>query len=100
MVKDLRDDVQKAREAAVRGAHAARYWEELLSDVFGDIENDYLHAIKATGATESNDREHLYRCVLALHDVRMKLMEYDTYGKNVGVNLENNIDEEIPHEEN
>ena len=96
MVKDLRNDVQKAREAAVRGGHAERYWRELLSDVFGDIENDYLHAIKTTGATESDDREHLYRCVLALHDVRKKLMEYDTYGKNVSVNLEDNINEDIP----
>jgi hypothetical protein len=72
-----------AKEALVNAAFASKERDEFFDDAYGELLVTYfMHWLK-TDPHETKTREFIYNSALALGDVRQKLVEYETYGKNV-----------------
>ena len=50
---------------------------------------DYYLKFMSTEPHEHKSREFIYSCVLALGDVKQRLANYETYGKNVPIMEDN-----------
>lgn len=72
-----------AKEALVKAAFASQEREQFFDDAYGELLVTYfMHWLK-TDPHETKTREFIYNSALALGDVRTKLVEYETLGKNV-----------------
>ena len=71
---------------------SSRMKEEFFNEAFGELMVDYYIKFMETDPHEHKSREFIYSCVLALGDVKNRLTQYETYGKNVPV-MEDNQNE-------
>ena len=79
-----------AKEALVKAEFSGRMQEEFFNEAFGELMVDYYIKFMETEPHEHKSREFIYSCVLALGDVKNRLVQYETYGKNVAVMEDNN----------
>ena len=78
-----------AKEALVKAEFADRMKEEFFNEAFGELMVDYYIKFMETEPHEHKSREFIYSCVLALGDVKNRLAQYETYGKNVPIMEDN-----------
>ena len=79
-----------AKEALIKASFASQERQEFFDDAYGELLVTYfMHWLK-TDPHESKTREFIYNSALALGDVRQKLVEYETLGKNVQFMEDNN----------
>ena len=78
-----------AKEALVRAEFTDRVKEEFFNEAFGELMFDYYIKFMETEPHEHKSREFIYSCVLALGDVKSRLTQYETYGKNVPIMEDN-----------
>jgi len=72
-----------AKEALVKSEFSSRERNEFFDDAYGELLVTYfMHWLK-TDPHETKTREFIYNSALALGDVRQKLVEYETMGKNI-----------------
>ena len=81
-----------AKEALVKAEFSSQMKEEFFNEAFGELMVDYYVKFMETDPHEHKSREFIYSCVLALGDVKNRLTQYETYGKNVPV-MEDNQNE-------
>lgn len=75
-------DEARLQEARARGMRAeALINDELLSEAFKTLEATYIKAWSATDAAQADSREHFWRAVQILGDVRGHLMKAIANGK-------------------
>ena len=72
-----------AKEALVNASFAKIEREEFFDKAYGEILVDYFMAFLNTEPHENKTREFIYNSVLALGDVRKRLVSYETFGKNI-----------------
>ena len=72
-----------AREALVNAEFSARERENLFNNAYGDILTDYFIEWLQTEPHETKSREFLYSAAMSLGQVKSKLIQYETYGRNV-----------------
>jgi hypothetical protein len=72
-----------AKEALVKAEFSRREREEFFTGAYGELMVDYYIQFLKTEPHEHKSREFIYSCVLALGDVKNKLTQYETFGKNV-----------------
>lgn len=72
-----------AKDALVKAEFASREREHFFTGAYGELMVDYYLQFLRTEPHEHKAREFIYSCVLALGDVKNKLTQYETYGKNV-----------------
>lgn len=80
-----------AREALVCAEFSSRQREEFFEDAYGELLVEYFINWLKTEPHENKTREFIYNSALALGDVKQKLINYETLGKNVA-HLEDNED--------
>lgn len=71
------------RVALVKGQFASRERTEFFEDAFGDIMVDLFYQWASTEFHETQRREWLYNTVQSLGSVKQRLIDYETYGKNI-----------------
>ena len=81
-----------AKEALVNAEFSSRMKEGFFNEAFGELMVDYYIKFMETDPHEHKSREFIYSCVLALGDVKGRLTQYETYGKNVPI-MEDNQNE-------
>ena len=81
-LKGLHPDLQ-AKEALVRAEFSSRQREEFFDEAYGELLVEYFINWLKTDPHEVKTREFIYNSALALGDVKQKLINYETYGKNV-----------------
>ena len=81
-LKGLHPDL-KAKEALVRAEFSSRQREEFFDEAYGELLVEYFINWLKTDPHEVKTREFIYNSALALGDVKQKLINYETYGKNV-----------------
>ena len=90
ILKGIHPDL-KAKEALVRAEFSSRQREEFFDDAYGELLVEYFINWLKTDPHEVKTREFIYNSALALGDVKHKLINYETYGKNVPhLNTEDN----------
>ena len=72
-----------AKEALVDASFSSREREQFFEKVFGDLMCDYFVNFLKTEPHETKTREFIYNSVLALGDVKKRLIQYETFGKNI-----------------
>ena len=72
-----------AKEALVKAEFASREREHFFEGAYGELLTDYFLQFLNTEPHENKKREFIYSCVLSLGDVKSRLVQYETYGKNV-----------------
>ena len=72
-----------AKEALVRAEFSERMKEEFFNEAYGELLVDYFIQFLGTEPHENKKREFIYSCVLGLGDVKARLTQYETYGRNV-----------------
>ena len=72
-----------AKEALVRAEFATRERNEFIDTAYGELLVDYFLQFLNTEPHENKKREFIYSCVLSLGDIKSRLTQYETYGKNV-----------------
>ena len=72
-----------AREALVRAEFSKREREEFFEDAYGELLVEYFINWLKTEPHENKTREFIYNSALALGDVKARLIQYETYGKNI-----------------
>jgi len=79
-----------AKEALINAEFSSRQRNEFFDDAYGELLVTYfMHWLK-TEPHENKTREFIYNSALALGDVRQKLVEYETKGKNIQFMEDNN----------
>ena len=73
---------EKARLALVDGEFATKERDQFFDKVFGEIMVDYFDQWLMTAPHETKTREFLYEAAMALGDVKRKLINYETFGRN------------------
>lgn len=81
-LKGLHPDLQ-AKEALVRAEFSSRQREEFFEDAYGELLTEYFINWLKTDPHEVKTREFIYNSALALGDVKARLIQYETYGKNI-----------------
>lgn len=66
-----------------KGEFASKERSEFFDEAYGEILFDIFMAWCNTQTSDVNEREHLYRTVLALGSVKEKMVGYETFGKNI-----------------
>lgn len=79
------DYILHAKEALVRAEFASREREAFLNTAYGELLVDYFLEFCNSEPQETKKREFIYSCVLGLGDVKGKLVQYETYGRNIKV---------------
>lgn len=82
-----------AKEALVKATFASQEREQFFDDAYGELLVTYFMHWLQTDPHETKTREFIYNSALALGDVRQKLVEYETFGKNIQY-IEDNKDGE------
>ena len=72
-----------AKEALVDAEFSSREREEFFNKVYGDLLVDYFMAWLKTEPHESKTREFIYSSALGLGDVKRRMIEIETYGRNI-----------------
>ena len=72
-----------AKEALVKAEFSSREREEFFEGVYGDLLVDYYLQFLNTEPHENKKREFIYSCVLSLGDVKSRMTQYETFGKNI-----------------
>jgi len=81
-LKGIHPDIL-AKEALVKAEFSSRERETFFNEAFGELMTEYTMQLWKTDPHESKTREFIYNCILALGDVKKKLIQYETYGKNI-----------------
>ena len=84
--KKLTDKVHPdmiAKEALAEAEFSSRQREEFFNRVYGDILVEYFIQWLKTEPHESKTREFIYSSALGLGDVKRRMIEIETYGKNI-----------------
>ena len=81
-----------AKEALSRAEFSSREREYFFDNAYGELLVDYFLQFMNTEPHENKKREFIYSCVLSLGDVKSRLVQYETFGKNVP-HLEDNGNE-------
>ena len=81
-LKGIHPDL-KAKEALVRAEFSSREREEFFDEAYGELLVEYFLEWLSTDPHENKSREFIYNSALALGDVKQRLINYETYGKNV-----------------
>jgi len=81
-LKGLHPDLL-AKEALVRAEFSTREREQFFEDAYGELLVDYFISFLKTEPHENKKREFIYASCLGLGDVKGKLIQYETYGKNI-----------------
>ena len=72
-----------ARQALDNARFASREREYFFDHVYGDILVDYFIQWLSTDPHENKHREFIYSSALSLGDVKQRLINYETLGKNI-----------------
>ena len=72
-----------AKEALVKASFSSREREEFFEGAYGELLVEYFINWLKTDPHETKTREFIYNSALALGDVKAKLIQYETYGKNI-----------------
>ena len=72
-----------AREALVNSEFASRERENFFNDAYGDVLTDLFVEWLKTEPHENKSREFLYSTAMALGSVKERLIQIETYGRNV-----------------
>ena len=72
-----------AKEALVRAEFASRQRSEFFDEAYGELLVEYFINWLKTDPHETKTREFIYNSALALGDVKQRLINYETFGKNV-----------------
>ena len=78
-----------AKEALVRAEFSSRQREEFFEDAYGELLVEYFINFLKTEPHEHKTREFIYNSCLSLGDVKSKLIQYETYGKNIPIMEDN-----------
>lgn len=81
---------QLAKEALVNAEFSSREREMFFDKVYGDLLVDYFINWLKTEPHENKTREFIYNSALALGDVKARLINFETYGKNIPIIEEDN----------
>ena len=81
-LKGVHPDLQ-AKEALVKAEFSSRERETFFNEAYGELMVEYFINWLQTDPHETKTREFIYNSVLALGDVKQKLIGYEVYGKNV-----------------
>ena len=87
-LKGQHPDLQ-AKEALVRAEFSSRQREEFFEDAYGELLVEYFINWLKTDPHEVKTREFIYNSALALGDVKARLVQYETYGKNIPIMEDN-----------
>ena len=79
-----------AKEALVKAEFSSRQREDFFEDAYGEILVEYFISWLQTDPHESKTREFIYNSALALGDVKQRLINYETFGKNIPHMEDNN----------
>ncbi len=82
VLKGIHPDL-KAKEALVRAEFSSREREHFFDEAYGELLVQYFVNWLKTDPHEVKTREFIYNSALALGDVKQKLINYETYGKNI-----------------
>ena len=72
-----------AKEALMRAEFSSRQREEFFDNVYGELLTEYFINWLKTDPHEVKTREFIYNSALALGDVKSRMVNYETYGRNV-----------------
>ena len=72
-----------AKEALVNAEFSSREREVFFDKVYGDLLVDYFIAWLKTEPHETKTREFIYSSALGLGDVKSRMIQYETLGRNV-----------------
>ena len=72
-----------ARLAHVKGHFAAKERAEFFDEVYGEVLVDLFVEWLKTDPHETKTREFLYSSAMALGSVKEKMIQFETYGKNI-----------------
>jgi len=81
-LKGIHPDLQ-AKEALVKAEFSSREREMFFEDAYGELLVEYFINWLKTEPHETKTREFIYNSALSLGDVKQKLINYETYGRNV-----------------
>ena len=81
-----------AKEALVNAEFSSREREVFFDNVYGELLVEYFVNWLKTEPHENKTREFIYNSALSLGDVKSKMIQYETYGKNIP-HLEDNNNE-------
>ena len=74
-----------ARQALDNARFASQEREYFFNHAYGELLVDYFIQWLKTEPHENKSREFIYNSALALGDVKQRLIQYETYGKNVPI---------------
>ena len=83
-----------ARRAHTKGHFAAQERDAFFDEVYGEVLIDYFLQWLKTESHETKSREFLYSSAMALGSVKEKMINFETYGKNVPHILEEDNENE------
>ena len=72
-----------ARVAHIKGHFAAKERDEFFDEVYGEVLVDLFLEWLKTDSHETKSREFLYSSAMALGSVKEKMINFETYGKNI-----------------
>ena len=72
-----------AKEALVKAEFSSRERETFFEDAYGELLVEYFINWLKTEPHENKTREFIYNSALALGDVKQKMINFETYGKNI-----------------
>ena len=72
-----------ARQALVNAEFASRERDEFFNDAYGDVLTDLFIEWLKTEPHENKSREFLYSTAMALGSVKERLLQIETYGRNI-----------------
>ena len=81
-----------AKEALVKAEFSSREREMFFEGVYGELLVEYFINWLGTDPHELKTREFIYNSALALGDVKQKMINYETFGKNIP-HMEDNANE-------
>ena len=81
-----------ARLAHVKGHFASRERDEFFDEVYGEVLIDLFLEWLKTEPHETKSREFLYSSAMALGSVKERMINFETYGKNIPYLKEDNDD--------
>ena len=84
--KKLTDKVHPdmmAKEALVNAEFSSREREMFFDKVYGEILTEYFVNWLKTDPHETKTREFIYNSALALGDVKSRMIQWETLGKNI-----------------
>ena len=78
-----------AKEALVRAEFSSQQREQFFDNVYGELLVEYFINWLKTDPHELKTREFIYNSALALGDVKSRMVQYETYGRNVPIMEDN-----------